>query len=71
MADEISNKFYCDKLFPGVDGSDTIHGLSTPGSEEAQLNQIMITVANRIIVVADSEKFGRRRFAHRFLMSML
>jgi DeoR family transcriptional regulator of aga operon len=63
LADENFGKFYCDKLFLGVDGFDTTHGLSTPNSEEAHLNQIMIGMAKKIIVVADSRKFLRRRFA--------
>jgi DeoR family transcriptional regulator of aga operon len=63
LADENFNKFYCDKLFLGVDGFDTTHGLSTPNSEEAHLNQIMIKTAKKVIVVSDSRKFLRRRFA--------
>jgi DeoR family transcriptional regulator of aga operon len=46
-----------------VDGFDTLHGLSTPNSEEAHLNQIMIGMAKKTIVVTDSRKFLRRRFA--------
>ena len=63
LADENFGKFYCDKLFLGVDGFDTTHGLSTPNSEEAHLNQIMIHTAKKVIVVTDSRKFLRRRFA--------
>ena len=63
LADENFQKFYCDKLFLGVDGFDTTHGLSTPSNEEAHLNQIMIKIAKKVIVVADSRKFERRRFA--------
>lgn len=63
LADENFEKFYCDKLFLGVDGFDTTHGLSTPNSEEAHLNQIMIKNAKKVIVVTDSRKFDRRRFA--------
>lgn len=63
LADENFEKFYCDKLFLGADGFDTTHGLSTPSAEEAHLNQIMIKIAKKVIVVADSRKFERRRFA--------
>ncbi len=63
LADENFSRFYCDKLFLGVDGFDTTHGLSTPNSDEAHLNQIMIGMAKKIIVVTDSRKFLRRRFA--------
>lgn len=63
LADENFEKFYCDKLILGADGFDTTHGLSTPNSEEAHLNQIMIKIAKKVIAVADSSKFERRRFA--------
>lgn len=63
LADENFEKFYCDKLFLGADGFDTTHGLSTPDSEEAHLNQVMIKIARKVIVTADSIKFERRRFA--------
>ena len=63
LADQNFEKFYCDKLFLGADGFDTTHGLSTPDSEEAHLNKIMINIAKKVIVVADSAKFKRRRFA--------
>ena len=64
LANENFEKFYCDKLFLGVDGFDTTHGLSTPDSEEAHLNQIMTKIAKKVIVVTDSRKFERRRFAY-------
>jgi DeoR family transcriptional regulator of aga operon len=63
LADESYQKFFVDKLFLGVDGFDTFYGLSTPNSVEAHLNQIMIKMAEKVIVVTDSSKFGRRRFA--------
>lgn len=63
LANENFERFYCDKLFLGADGFDTSHGLSTPNSEEAHLNQIMIKFARKVIAVADSRKFKRRRFA--------
>ena len=62
IASENFKKFYCDKLFLGVDGFDTQHGLSTPNTEEAHLNSIMTRMAKKVIVVADSRKFDRRRF---------
>lgn len=62
LASENFKKFYCDKLFLGVDGFDTLHGLSTPNTEEAHLNSIMIGMAKKVIVVSDSRKFTRRRF---------
>jgi len=63
LAGENFKNFYCDKLFLGVDGFDTNYGLSTPNTEEAYVNSIMIGMANKVIVVTDSRKFLRRRFA--------
>lgn len=63
LAGESIKKFYCDKLFLGADGFDTLHGLSTPNTEEAHLNALMIGIAKKVITVADSRKFHRKRFA--------
>lgn len=63
LAGENFKNFYCDKLFLGVDGFDTNYGLSTPSIEEAYVNSIMIGMAKKVIVVTDSRKFLRRRFA--------
>lgn len=63
LADQSFEKFFCDKLFLGADGFDTSYGLSTANSEEAHLNQIMIKNTKKVIVVTDSSKFERRRFA--------
>ena len=62
-AEKSLKNFYCDKVFMGVDGIHTEHGISTPNLEEAQLNRIMIEVASELIVVADSSKFYKRSFA--------
>jgi DeoR family transcriptional regulator of aga operon len=62
LASENFKKFYCDKLFLGVDGFDTVQGLSTPNAEEAHLNSIMVRMAKKVIVVSDSRKFRHRRF---------
>lgn len=51
------------KLFLGVDGIDFDYGLTTTDLREATLNQKMMTAAQKIIVLADSSKFGRRGFA--------
>ncbi len=63
LAGENFKNFFCDKLFLGVDGFDTNYGLSTPNTEEAYVNSIMIGMARKVIVVTDSRKFLRRRFA--------
>lgn len=50
----------CDKLFLGVDGLDLDFGLTTTNALEASLNRAMIRAAQRVIVVADATKVGRR-----------
>ena len=63
LADESFEKFYCDVLFLDAERFDTTHGLSASSAEEAHLNKIMIKIAKKVIVVTDSSKFERRRFA--------
>lgn len=53
----------CSKLFIGVDGIDLDYGLTTSSLEEAQLNKKMIAATQKIIVLADSSKFGKKSFA--------
>lgn len=63
LAEKSFRNFFVDKVFLGVDGFDTLHGISTPNIEEAYLNQIMIDVAREVIVVTDSSKFHRKSLA--------
>lgn len=51
------NRF--DKVFLGVDGFDLNKGVTTFNEQEAQLNRLMCRAANKIIVMADSSKFGQ------------
>ena len=51
------------KLFIGVDGIDLEYGITTTDLREAHLNKVMMGVAQKTIVLADSSKFGRRGFA--------
>jgi DeoR family transcriptional regulator of aga operon len=55
-------EFTFTKLFLGVDGIDLDFGLTTTNSMEASLNKEMIKAAHKIIVLADSSKFGRKGF---------
>lgn len=61
-ADGMLTDFSFSKLFLGVDGIDVEFGLTTTNMMEAQLNKKMIAVAQRTIVLADSNKFGKRGF---------
>ena len=53
----------CSKLFLGADGIDMNYGISTTNLEEAALNKKMIDAAQKVIVLADASKFGKRSFA--------
>ena len=60
LADEGLRNLTADKLFLGVDGIHFDFGLTTPNMLEAKVNQLMIKAASKVILVADSSKFGRR-----------
>lgn len=62
-AEDILKDFYCSKLYLGVDGIDFEFGITTSNSMEAQLNKKMIAVAQKVIVLTDHTKFGKRGFS--------
>lgn len=62
-AQRMINQYSCSKLFIGVDGIDLEYGLTTTNGMEASLNIEMIKSANKVIVLTDSSKFGRRGFS--------
>ncbi len=61
-AENILDSLVCNKLFLGVDGIDLDYGLTTSDMNEARINQQMIDVAQKIVVLTDSSKFGKRGF---------
>ena len=62
IVEKMLAEFTFTKLFLGVDGIDLDFGLTTTNAMEASLNKVMIKAAQRIIVLADSSKFGRKGF---------
>jgi DeoR/GlpR family transcriptional regulator of sugar metabolism len=62
IAEGILSQFSCNKLFIGTDGLHLEFGLSTSNAMEAHLNQAMIDVAEKVIVLADSTKMNVRGF---------
>jgi DeoR family transcriptional regulator of aga operon len=60
FAERILEELSCGVLFIGVDGIDLEHGLSITNIVEASLNQKMISLAQTVVVLADSSKFDRR-----------
>ena len=63
FAESMLCNFNCSKLFVGVDGIDTDFGLTTTNMLEASLNGAMINAAQKVVVLADSSKFGRWGFS--------
>jgi len=63
QAEQNLRDYYCDKLFLGVSGFDTTSGISTPSVTETRLNRVMMEIAQEVIVVTDSSKFGKRCLA--------
>ncbi len=61
-AQAILADFSCSKLFLGVDGIDLEFGLTTTNVMEAHLNRQMIEASQKVIVLSDSTKFGKRGF---------
>ncbi|MCC8034384.1 MAG: DeoR/GlpR family DNA-binding transcription regulator [Rikenellaceae bacterium] len=60
FAEQMLGNFTCSKLFLGVDGIDPEYGLTTTNLLEASLNRVMIESVEKVIVLADSGKFGRK-----------
>lgn len=62
LAEKMLEGFSCSKLFLGADGIDPDYGITTTNALEASLNQSMMKAAQKIILLADGTKFGRRGF---------
>src|SRR5690606_194009 len=63
MAERNLRQLYCKKVFLGIDGIKPDVGIFTHHIEEAYLNQIMIEIAEEVIVVSDSSKFKKSGLA--------
>lgn len=64
LAEKNLQNLFVDKVFMGVDGFDTKHGIYTPNLEEAHCGELMIKIAKEVIVVCDASKFLRRSLAY-------
>ena len=60
LVEETLRRLSADILFLGVDGFDVHVGATTPDLLEAHVNQAMVEISRRAVVVCDSNKFGRR-----------
>ena len=54
--------FHIDLLFIGCDGADSREGFYSADLHVSSLEQAMIRVAARVVVVTESSKFGKRAF---------
>ncbi len=63
FAENLMSQFACNKLFIGTDGVDFDFGLTTTNTLEANLNREMIKSSDKVILLADSSKFGKRGFS--------
>jgi DeoR/GlpR family transcriptional regulator of sugar metabolism len=55
-------EFHAHKLFMGCDGLSFEDGFFTSDLHISKIEEMMVTVADRVIVVTDSSKFGRKSF---------
>lgn len=62
FAEKMMENYSCNILFLGADGVDPDFGLTTTNAMEASLNEKMIRAASKVVVLADSSKFGKRGF---------
>lgn len=64
LASSVMNQIGLDIAFIGVDGIDPDHGASASNEEEANVNRLMASQAQRVVVVADNTKLMHRAFAN-------
>lgn len=63
MAETLLQQVSCDKLFIGADGVDLSYGLTTSNLPEADLNKKMMAASQKVVLLVDSSKFGKKSFA--------
>jgi DeoR family transcriptional regulator, aga operon transcriptional repressor len=63
LATRLLGELTLDQLCLGVDAVSVSHGATAYNEGEASINQLMVTRAREVIVVADSSKLGRHAFA--------
>lgn len=63
MLNEYLRGIHADTVYLAINGISKEHGLSTPDYGVAQTKRNMIAAANKVILLADSTKFGQEHFA--------
>lgn len=57
-------KYRVDKLFLGMAGLDSQHGITAPSEDEASVKRAMLSIAKQVIGLADHTKLGEVSFAY-------
>lgn len=63
LATRLLDELTLDQLILGVDGLSASHGATAYHEGEASINNLMVSRAREVIVVADSSKLGKHAFA--------
>jgi DeoR family transcriptional regulator of aga operon len=63
VAERTIQEYNIDVAFVGVDGFDPVAGCTTHNDSEALTNAMLVRRGARVIVVADSTKLGKVKFA--------
>ncbi|WP_224449864.1 HTH-type transcriptional regulator GlpR [Haloprofundus salilacus] len=61
-AESFMNRMNFDVLFLGTNGVSPESGLTTPNEDEARMKELMVERAERVVLVADATKVGKRSF---------
>ena len=67
LTEAMMKNIHVDILFIGCNGADSKRGFYTSDIRISSLEEQMITTADRVVVVTESSKFGRKAFV-RFAM---
>ncbi|MGM5629841.1 DeoR/GlpR family DNA-binding transcription regulator [Apibacter raozihei] len=62
-SEQMIKNYFSGKLFFGADGIDLQFGISTSTTVEVELNRMMIENSEKVILLADSSKIGKRGFS--------
>jgi DeoR/GlpR family transcriptional regulator of sugar metabolism len=63
ITEQMLKQFHVDILFIGCDGAISDEGFYTADMHVADLEKVMVSIADKVVVVTESSKFGRRAFS--------
>ena len=63
LADHTASQIHLDIVFVGVDGLSVDGGLTTHNPMEARINQVLMENSDKVIVVSDHTKLGKKTLA--------